>query len=305
MERKKFIQNSFIMSMLFSSNPLSALHEIGNQLPETPRMPALFIGHGSPMNALEDNAFTKGWKKIGSQIPKPRAILCISAHWETKGSLITNMAKPKTIHDFGGFPDALFQVQYPAPGSPAIAHEIIENIKPALVHEDASWGLDHGCWSVLKPMFPHADIPVLQLSLDYTKDGPYHFELGKQLRALRNKGILIIGSGNMVHNFSYLQLPKANHATNDMSALFNQPFAHPWAEEANQSFKDLLVKDNYQALSNYKSLSKAIQLAIPTPEHYLPMLYAMACRDRDDKLEFFNDITIAGSFSMTSFILRA
>ncbi len=268
-------------------------------------MPALFIGHGSPMNAIEDNVFTKGWKHIGSQIPTPRAILCISAHWETKGSFITNMDKPKTIHDFGGFPDALFQVQYPAPGSPAIAHEIIETIKPAPVHEDASWGLDHGCWSVLKPMFPNATIPVLQLSLDYTKDGQYHYELGKQLYALRKKGILIIGSGNMVHNFSYLQLPKAKNAADNMSALFNQPFAHPWAEDANQSFKEMISTNNYQALSNYKQLDKSIQLAIPTPEHYLPMLYTLATRDRDDKLEFFNDITIAGSFSMTSFILRA
>lgn len=292
------------MSLFLSTRPLHALNELSKKLPNSPLMPVLFVGHGSPMNAIEDNPFTKVWREIGIKIVKPNAILCISAHWETKGSFITGMDKPKTIHDFGGFPDDLFQVQYPAAGSNKIAKEIIHDIQNHEINIDLEWGLDHGCWSVLKQMFPLANIPVFQLSLDYTKDGQYHYELGKELYALRKKGILIIGSGNLVHNFSYLQMPKPTTGLTDMSSLFNQPFAHEWAKEANLVFKQLIETNDVTSLYNYKSLGKAIQLAVPTPEHYLPMLYSIAVRDKNDKIEFFNDQTIAGSFSMTSFILN-
>jgi len=254
-------------------------------------MPVLFVGHGSPMNAIEDNEFSKGWKAIAKTLPKPKAILCISAHWETKGTFVTAMEHPRTIHDFGGFPRALFDVQYPAQGSKWLADETKNIITQTEVAMDEAWGFDHGCWSVLKHLYPKADVPVIQLSLDYTKDAQYHYNLAQQLAPLRNKGVLIIGSGNMVHNFQYAQLRGSD---------FNAHFGHDWAIEANEVFKRLITDNDYKSLINFKNYSKALQLSVPTPDHYLPLLYTIALRKKDESANYFNDALVAGSFSMTS-----
>lgn len=253
-------------------------------------MPVLFIGHGSPMNAIEDNEFSKGWRAMAKTLPKPTAILCVSAHWETKGTFVTAMEKPKTIHDFGGFPQDLFNVRYPAPGSKWLAEETKQVLTQTTVGLDEAWGFDHGAWSVLKHLYPDAAIPVVQLSLDYTKDAAYHYALAQQLSALRKKGVLIIGSGNMVHNFQYAQL----------RGSFNSHFGHDWAIEANESFKKLITNNDFKSLINFRAYSKALELSAPTPDHYLPMLYAVALRDKNEKVTFFNDALVAGSFSMTS-----
>ncbi|HUM50881.1 MAG TPA: 4,5-DOPA dioxygenase extradiol [Chitinophagales bacterium] len=253
-------------------------------------MPVLFVGHGSPMNAIEENEFSLGWKAIAKTIPNPTAILCISAHWETKGTFVTAMEKPQTIHDFGGFPEALFNVQYPANGSKWLADETKKIITNTPVGLNETWGFDHGSWSILKHLYPDADVPVVQLSLDYTKDTQYHYELAQQLAALRKKGVLIIGSGNMVHNFQYAKFSKK----------FNTHFGHDWAIEANEVFKKLIVENDFKSLINFKNYSKALQLSAPTPDHYLPMIYAIALRNKNENVSFFNDAVVGGSFSMTS-----
>lgn len=202
MKRRKFISASLLsMTPFISGTSLQDLHEFGEKLSSSEeKMPVLFVGHGSPMNAIEENEFVEGWKAIGKELPSPKAILCISAHWETKGTFVTAMEKPRTIHDFGGFPPELYEVQYPAPGHPSLAGQTKEIVKRAVVELDARWGLDHGCWSVVRRMYPDANVPVLQLSLDHGQSPQWHYELGKDLAKLRRKGVLIIGSGNMVHN---------------------------------------------------------------------------------------------------------
>jgi 4,5-DOPA dioxygenase extradiol len=260
-------------------------------------MPVLFVGHGSPMNAIEDNEFSRKWREVGQTLPTPRAILCISAHWETWGTLVTAMDRPRTIHDFGGFPRELFEAQYPAPGSLWLAQETSMAIKSVEVGLDQDWGLDHGTWSVLKQMYPRADIPVVQLSLDYTKPAKFHYDLGKELAPLRNKEVLIVGSGNIVHNLRRVVI-KGNHFSD-----FNQPFGLDWAIEANELFKRLINENNHQALVDYPSLGSAVQLAVPTPEHYLPMLYAIALKQEHESLSYFNDKPLAGSLTMTSMII--
>ena len=262
------------------------------------KMPVLFVGHGSPMNAIEDNEFSQGWFKVGQALPKPKAILCVSAHWETWGTLVTAMEKPKTIHDFGGFPSELYAAHYPAPGSPWLAKEVKMLVRSVEVGLDADWGLDHGCWSVLKQMFPKADIPVVQFSLDYTQPGLYHYNLAKELAPLREQGVLILGSGNMVHNLRRVVIPG-----NDFSN-FNQPFALDWAKEADSIFKDLINAGRYEELANYQSLGASVQLAVPTPEHYLPMLYALALKTNEDTITYFNDKPLAGSLTMTSLLIQ-
>jgi 4,5-DOPA dioxygenase extradiol len=258
-------------------------------------MPVLFIGHGSPMNAIEDNEFSKGWQEVVKKVPKPKAILCISAHWETKGTQVTAMKSPKTIHDFGGFPKELYEVQYPAPGSGWLAGQVKSTIKKSEVLFNEDWGLDHGCWSVLRRMFPKADIPVTQLSLDHTKPAGYHYELAKELLELRKKDILIIGSGNLVHNLFMISVRNNN---------INEYFGFEWAFEANNLFKKLIIEKDYNSLTNYKSLGESVQLAIPTPEHYLPMIYAIALIQKNEVISFFNDKPVAGSITMTSFIIN-
>ena len=262
--------------------------------PGAEKMPVLFLGHGSPMNAIEENEFVQGWRDIGKSIPKPVAILCISAHWETRGTSVTAMEKPATIHDFIGFPEALFRVQYPAEGSPEIAMEIKRIIKSTDVGLDEKWGLDHGAWSVIKHLYPEADVPVVQLSLDYYKSPLFHYELAKELSPLRSKGILIIGSGNMVHNLGLVSWEK-----------FNVPgFGYDWAIEANEQIKIFIIKDNHKSLIDYKSQGNAINLAVPTPEHFLPLLYSLALKEENESVKIFNDKAVAGSLTMTSIVIR-
>src|SRR5689334_411197 len=187
---------------------LNSLNHIASNLPSSEPMPALFVGHGNPMNAISDNEYVRGWRKVGASLPTPRALLCISAHWQTSGTAVTAMEEPRTIHDFGGFPRALYEVKYPAPGSPQVARETQESIRKTLVGLDQEWGLDHGCWSVAMHLFPDANVPVIQLSLDYTKPAQWHYDLAKDMSVLRRKGILIVGSGNIVHNLGMMEWGK-------------------------------------------------------------------------------------------------
>lgn len=257
-------------------------------------MPVLFIGHGSPMNAIEENEFVRGWRTIGEKLPRPAAILCVSAHWETKGTFVTAMEKPRTIHDFGGFPKELYGVQYPAPGSPGLASETNKMINKTEVGLDYQWGLDHGCWSVVKNLYPAADIPVFQLSLDHSKEPQYHYNLAKELAPLRNKGVLIIGSGNIVHNLRLVAWDRMNEPE----------YGFDWAIEAKQKLNELILGGNHSSLIDYKSLGSAINLAIPTPEHFLPLLYALALKEENETVRLFNDKAIMGSLSMTSLIIE-
>lgn len=257
---------------------------------EDTKQPVLFIGHGSPMNGIQDNEFSQTWAKFGKEIPKPKAVLVISAHWLTRGTQITAMLDPKTIHDFGGFPQALFDVQYPAPGSPELALETSKLIRSTHVEMDHDWGLDHGTWTVVRHMYPNADIPVLQLSIDYSKPPQYHFELAKQLSSLRKKGVLIIGSGNMVHNLRMVAWDK----------LDESDYGFDWAIEMNSIFKQKINDSDFKALIDYEKLSPAAKLAIPTPDHYYPLLYAMALQDSKDDIQIFNDKLVGGSLNMTS-----
>lgn len=265
-----------------------------NKIPEystsDEKMPVLFLGHGSPMNAIEENEFVAGWRKVGRSIPKPVAILCISAHWETRGTLITAMKKPATIHDFGGFPRRLFEVKYPAPGNPELAKETSSLIKKVSVGLDNSWGLDHGCWSVVKNLYPDADVPVIQMSLDYFQPPGYHYELAGELSSLRKKGVLIIGSGNMVHNLGLVAWDK----------ISEPGFGYDWAVEANEKMKRFILSDDHKSLIDYKFQGKAINLAVPTPDHFLPLLYALALKEENDPVYLFNDKAVAGSLTMTS-----
>jgi 4,5-DOPA dioxygenase extradiol len=256
----------------------------------TAKMPVLFVGHGSPMNAIEENEFVSGWRNIARTIAKPEAILCISAHWETRGTYVTAMDKPRTIHDFGGFPQELFEVQYPAPGSFHLAGETSRTVKGTEVFPDERWGLDHGCWSVLKQMYPEADIPVVQMSLDYTQPPHFHYDLGKELLPLRSKGILIIGSGNIVHNLRLV----------DWSKMEEPEFGYDWAIEANEKMKQLILSGDHASLINYPSQGKAFALSIPTPEHYLPLLYILSLKEENEHMDFFNDRAVMGSLTMTS-----
>ncbi len=258
-------------------------------------MPVLFVGHGTPMNAIEENAFSKAWRDVGEALPRPKAVLCVSAHWETWGARATVMEKPRTIHDFGGFPQTLFDVQYPAPGCPWLARQTKDVITPLAVGLDEEWGLDHGCWSVLKHMYPQADVPVIQLSLDYTRTGPQHYALAKELAPLRHQGVLILGSGNMVHNLRRLAVKSGGD--------FNQPFGFDWALEASALFKRLIDGNRHQELADYPSLGPAVQLAVPTPEHYLPLLYALALKQESETVTYFNDQAVGGSLTMTSLII--
>ena len=273
---------------------LNDLNKIAEPLASTAKMPVLFLGHGSPMNAIEENEFTKGWINIGRTVPKPTAVLCISAHWETRGTYVTGMEKPKTIHDFRGFPEELYEVQYPAPGSPELAREIKSLVTKAQLGLDEKWGLDHGCWCVLKHLYPYADIKVIQISMDYYMSSRQHYELAKELQILRKKGVLIIGSGNMVHNLSMVAWNKLNDS-----------YGFDWAIEANEKMKKYILNGDHEQLINYKSQGRAFDLAIPTPDHYLPLLYALALQDKDDKVTIFNDKPVGGSLTMTSIIIEA
>lgn len=268
---------------------LHALHNITGSFENTPKMPVLFVGHGSPMNAIEENEFVQGFRNVSSGIKTPAAILVVSAHWETRGTRVTAMEHPPTIHDFGGFPEELYQIQYPAPGSPELAREVKDMTGIAEVHLDDKWGLDHGAWTVIRHMYPEADIPVIQLSLDYYKSPQHHYELAKELHKLREKGILIVGSGNIVHNLRMVSWQR-----------LNENFGYDWANEANEKMKQFILNGNHRDLINYSDQGKAFELSIPTPEHYLPLLYALALQDDKDEISIFNDEPVGGSLTMTS-----
>lgn len=269
---------------------LNDLHKISTAFSNTEKMPVLFLGHGSPMNAIEENEFVTGFRNIAKELPKPNAILCISAHWFTKGTKVTAMELPKTIHDFYGFPKELFDVQYPAKGSPELAAATSALLLPTSVEFDDYWGLDHGAWSVIKHLYPNADIPVIELSIDYTQPAQYHFELAQKLNVLRQKGILIIGSGNIIHNLGLV----------DFHNFHKDNYGYDWAIEARETINDFLLDENFQPLIEYEKLGKALQLAVPTPDHYLPLIYTLGLKEKNETLRLFNDKLQAGSLSMTS-----
>lgn len=269
---------------------MNELNKMTSQYSSTGRMPVLFIGHGSPMNAIEENEFVRGWRNIGKTLPRPNAILCVSAHWETKGTFVTAMEKPVTIHDFGGFPKALYDVQYIAPGSPELAKETQQTIAKTKVELDDKWGLDHGAWSIISRLYPNADVPVIEMSLDYSQTPQFHFELAKDLAPFRRKGVLIIGSGNMVHNLGMV----------DWRRLNDSDYAYDWALEASEKMKKFILEGDHQQLIDYRSQGRAYNLAIPTPEHYLPLLYALALKEEDETVTLFNDKPVGGSLTMTS-----
>lgn len=294
MNRKKFLQQLGTFSLAAYTMNTQAFNSFSSSLKPSAKMPVLFVGHGSPMNALESNEFTRKWQQLGQTLPLPQAILCISAHWETEGTFVTAMPQPPTIHDFGGFPQALFDVQYPALGSLDLAKSTKEIVKQTTVNFDEKWGLDHGCWSILKPMFPKANIPVVQMSLDYRKDAAYHYNLGKELQALRHKGVLIIGSGNIVHNLGLINWQKMNEPE----------YGFDWALEAKEKINTLITAGNFQQLTQYKSLGKSVSLAIPSPDHFLPLLYTLALKTEKDHLSLFNDKALMGSISMTSVLIN-
>ena len=273
----------------FAPMKLSHLQKITAPFGTTEQMPVLFAGHGNPMNAIEENTFVAGFRKIGETIPRPNAVLCISAHWETKGTFVTAMEKPPTIHDFGGFPRALFEVQYPAPGSPWLAEETRRLVKKTAIELDEQWGLDHGAWSVIKHIYPRADIPVIEMSLDYSQPPQYHYALAKELAPLRKKGVLIIGSGNMVHNLRMVAWDK-----------LETPFGFDWALEASEKMKRSILSGDHGPLINYATQGRAFDLAIPTPEHFLPLLYSLALKDAGEPVTLFNDEPVGGSLTMTS-----
>jgi 4,5-DOPA dioxygenase extradiol len=292
MERKNFLKLLTLIPVAGFAMKLTDLKSLTDPLPTTPEMPVFFFGHGSPMNAIEQNEFTQGWKNSILNLPKPNAILCISAHWETKGTFVTAMEKPKTIHDFGGFPQALFDVQYPAPGDLALANDIKSTIKKTTVEHDLEWGLDHGTWSILNVIYPEANIPVLQMSIDYTQSAQYHYDLAKELAALRKKGVLIIGSGNIVHNLGML-------AWNEPTKGFD------WAVDANTKVKNFITNRDHKSLINFRDQGPEFKLSIPTPEHYLPLLYVLALQGEKQNASFFNDKTVMGSISMTGVQISA
>ncbi len=256
------------------------------QTPNT--MPALFVGHGNPMNAIEENAFSRAWREAAAAMPRPRAILCVSAHWETEGAFVTAMAQPKTIHDFYGFPGELYEVQYPAPGSPELAERVRDLVGSTAVRLDDgySWGLDHGAWSVLRRMYPRADIPVVQLSLDRTQHPRFHYDLASELLPLRHEGVLIVGSGNIVHNLRLLQ--------------WDADRPYPWAAGFDRQAAELILAGEHDRLVAYPALGEAARLSIPTNEHYLPLLYALALQQPDEPVAFFAEGLVYGSISMRS-----
>jgi 4,5-DOPA dioxygenase extradiol len=292
MNRKEFLKKWVKPLLLMGSiNTLGSFKTFTDELPiQEHLMPVLFIGHGSPMNGIEDNDFSRRWSAMAKEISTPKAVLVISAHWLTRGTQITAMDIPKTIHDFGGFPDALYQVQYPAPGNPVLAKETASLIHNANVELNHDWGLDHGTWTIVRHMYPEAQIPVLQLSIDYTKDAQYHYDLSREIYHLRKKGVLIIGSGNMVHNLKMVKWDK----------LDGPEYGYDWAMQMNQTFKNFIAGDAHDQLIQYEKLGKDSLLAIPTPEHYLPLIYTLGLKRENDAVSFFNDKVIGGSLTMTS-----
>jgi 4,5-DOPA dioxygenase extradiol len=247
------------------------------------RMPVLFLGHGSPMNAIEDNEFSRAWQVAAQQIPRPEAILCVSAHWETLGTQVTAMGQPRTIHDFYGFPRPLFEKKYPAPGSPELAKRVITLIGESKATPDHSWGLDHGTWSVLCQMYPEAEIPVVQLSLDRSIDAAGHYVLSKALQQLRGEGVLIVGSGNLVHN---------------LRVMVWEDTAFPWATEYDAKVKQWILEDDHESIIHYEKHGNAGLLSVNSAEHYLPLIYVLGLKEKNEPVSFFAEKVWGGSLSM-------
>jgi 4,5-DOPA dioxygenase extradiol len=252
-------------------------------------LPALFVGHGSPMNAIEDNEFRRGWVEAARRLPRPASVLCISAHWETPGVLVTAAERPGTVHDFHGFPRALFEVRYPAPGDPSLARRTARLLGGAGAGLDGGRGLDHGCWSVLRAMYPEADVPVVQLGLDTSRPASFHYALAGELAPLRDEGVLIMGSGNIVHNLGLID--------------FNRPDGYDWAVRFNDEARTRIASGDHAGLVDYRAIGRDARLAVPTPEHYLPLLYVLALQGDDDDVALFNDAIVMGPISMTSLII--
>jgi len=290
MERKQFLKTLSLLPFTGAAMKLNELNKITSSFGSTEQMPLLFLGHGSPMNAIEDNEFTQSFRDISTKIENPKAILVISAHWETRGTYLTAMEQPETIHDFGGFPKALYEVQYPAPGSPELAQEVQQLVTATNAGLTDKWGLDHGAWSVIRHLYPKADIPVVEMSIDYTQGPQYHYELGRELAALRRKGVLIIGSGNLVHNLRMV----------DWNRMNDIGYGYDWAEEARTKMNEWILDGNHQALIDYRQQGTAFNLAIPSPDHFLPLLYVLGLKDAKEEISLFNDKAMAGSLSMTS-----
>ena len=253
-------------------------------MPDT--MPTIFFGHGNPMNALYRNEWTEGWARVGREIPRPKAILCVSAHWYIPETAVTAMENPRTIHDFGGFPRELFEVQYPASGSPDLAERVRQLLAPVEVRSDTRWGLDHGTWSVLCHVFPEADIPVVQLSIDETQAAEFHYELAKKLQPLRDEGVLITGSGNVVHNLHAYSWGKHSIEPYD------------WALRFEAAARELILTDNHAPLVKYESMGRDALLSAPTPDHYLPLMYILALQRTGEKVSFPVEGFDGGSISM-------
>lgn len=250
------------------------------------RMPALFVGHGNPMITLDDNAYTRAWRSFGDSLPRPRAVVCVSAHWYVPDTLVTGVDHPRTIHDFGGFPKPLYDIQYPAPGDPVLARELAELLLPAEVAHDGEWGLDHGTWTVMRHIYPHADVPTIQLSLDKTRDAAWHYDLAKRLQPLRDEDVLIIGSGNLVHNLQQY----------DWSRKRAEPF--DWAERFEAAAREWMLEANFEPLVNYLEQGPDAMMAAPTPDHYLPLLYVLAQHHTGEAIVFPVDGFDGGSMSM-------
>ena len=292
MDRRKFISTLITTGLMAKTAKLNTfVKEAGSWEDVDKPMPVLFVGHGAPLYVLDDNKYSRAWRALGEKMPTPKAIVSVSAHWLTRGSTrVTAVAKPKTIHDFGRMDDRLFEMQYPAPGNPELAQEIVDQVNTTPVRMDHDWGYDHGTWCVLYHMYPNADIPVIQFSIDYNKDAEYHFELASQLQFLRKKGVLIIGSGNIVHNLRMLQFPENK--------------TYDWAIEFDQTSKDLMDKGDFKSLMEYRSLGRAAQLSIPTPDHYFPLMYTLGLKTEKDQLSYPTEGVTYGSTSMRSVLIE-
>lgn len=290
MNRKKFIQSSILLTAVSSTIPLHSFVTSYQDNDTSARMPVLFIGHGAPLYTLGENKYNRAWQQLGLKLPKPKAIVCISAHWLTKGSHITAMKNPKTIHDFGRIDERLFEIQYAAAGNPQLARHISEELAHLHILEDHDWGFDHGCWCVARCMYPEAEIPILQFSIDYTKDAAYHYKLAQELSFLRSKGILMLCSGNIVHNLGRLKFPENS--------------TYDWAIDFDKQSKNLIKEGDHHSLINYTKLGAAAQLSIPTPDHYMPLIYALGLQSKNDMISFPIEGISYGSTSMRSVLFQ-
>lgn len=286
MDRKDFLKAIAFLPLASAAMKLNELKILTDPFPGTALMPVLFLGHGSPMNAIEDNAFTQSLKKLGASLPRPAAILVVSAHWLTKGTFVSVAPQPKMIYDMYGFPEELYKVKYPAPGAPGFAKDVKALVKSVSVQEDKEWGFDHGLWSVLIHLFPKADIPVFELSMDYHKPMQYHYDLAKELVQLRKKGVLVVGSGNITHNLRKFDM--------------NNPSAKPveWAHEFDEKIKKFLDSHDHKGIIDYRKLGTVAELSHPEPSHFLPLLYAIGLQDKSEALTYPHEGFTYGSFSM-------